>query len=417
MTLPLNIAARHLARHPQEHSPITPELPKQDTDDVSAYLQPPAPKAEVGSSLPTAKTWLHSPKLTHRPSSLLWGAMSASLLLHLALLLAPLPEKKVVSSSVSTKKTVSLTSLPQQQELEVLALEQDLPSVVTQTTPPPPPKVLPSAQQFPPQKSPFEKQFETLAQQPFQEIVIPEPKEEQNPKPNTAPTKKNTGSVPQNPPPPPELNNWEDFPLYPQAQPGCFDLPSCMRADDVLSEVSGFFEQALADKKYTFYPVTTEVEQQIYRISRGDRTEFLSIFTAAEVGTAYVLSKDLLDIEELIGSSEIGGEGDSTNPSDTEFSCQQFAQPDLFCVENVKRAEIDSIEFSEGLDVSTLFMIIRPGFEADGYNISEMDTYGGGVVYALEKNGVNTYMNVLPDKDNTGAILVTWNSLPQPLNP
>lgn len=419
MTLPLNIAAKYLARHSQEPSPITPELPKQATADVSPQAHPSTTRAsEDNQSSPSAtKTWLHSPKLTHRPSPILWGAMSASLLLHLALLAVPLPEKKVVSSSVSTKKTVTLTSLPQQQELEVLDMEQNLPPVVTQATPIPPPKFFPAPQPLPSQKSPFEKRFDALTKQPIQKITIPESKKEKEPQPKPVPKQKNTGTVLQNPPPPPKPSDWDDFPLYPQAQPGCFDLRSCMRTEDDLYSVSGFFEQDLAAKKYTLYPVTTEAEKKIYRISRGDRTEFLSIFTAGELGTAYVLSKDLLNVEELLDSIEVGLKVGLNNPFDAEFNCQQFAQPKLFCVNNVKRAEIDSIEFSEGMDVNTLFWIIRPGFEADGYNISEVDAYGGGVVYALEKDGSTTYINVLPDKDNTGAILVTWNSLPQPLNP
>ena len=419
MTLPLNIAAKYLARQSQEPSPITPELPKQATADVSPQAHSPTTKeAEDNQSSPlVAKAWLHSPKLTQRPSPILWGAMSASLLLHLALLAVPLPEREVVSSSVSTKKTVTLTSLPQQQELEVLDMDQNLPPVVTQAPPIPPPKFFPAPQPLPSQKSPFDKRFDALTKQPIQKITIPESKKEKEPQPKPVPKQKNTGTVPQNPPPPPKPSDWDDFPLYPQAQPGCLDLRSCMRTEDDLSKVSGFFEQDLAAKKYTIYPVTTETEKKIYRISRGDRTEFLSIFTAGELGTAYVLSKDLLNIEELLDSTEGGLQISLNNPFDTEFSCQQFAQPELFCINNVKRTAIDSIEFSEGMDVNTLFWIIRPGFEADGYNISEVDAYGGGVVYALEKDGSTTYINVLPDKDNTGAILVTWNSLPQPLNP
>lgn len=418
MTLPLNTAARYLARHPQEHSPITPELPKQDTADVSPQFHSTTREAEDKQSSPSAaQTWLHSPKLTHRPSPILWGAMSASLLLHLALLLVPLPEKKVVSSSASPKKTVTLTSLPQQQELAVLDMEQDLPPVVTQVPPISPPKFFPATQQFPSQKSPFEKKFDTLAKQPIQKIIIPESKKGKTPQPNPAPTPKNTGTVPKNSPPPPKTSDWEDFPLYPQAQTGCFDLRSCMRTEDDLYKVSGFFEQNLAAKKYTFYPVTTESEKKIYRISRGDRTEFLSIFTTAELGTAYVLSKDLLDIEELLDSSEVGLNVGLNNPLDTEVKCQQFAQPELFCINNVRRPEIDDLNFSGSTDVNTSFEAFRSVYEKDGYNISEMDPYGDGPVYALEKNGEITYLNYVPDKDNTGTIGVNWNSLPKPLNP
>ncbi|NJN74605.1 MAG: hypothetical protein HC799_18330, partial [Limnothrix sp. RL_2_0] len=267
-------AAKHLTRHSQEHSPITPDLPKQDTDDVSTYFHGSVMKEEAGSSLPIVKTWLHSPKLRNRPSRLLWGAMSASLLLHLALLAVPLPEKKVVSSSVSTKKTVNLTTLPQQQKLEILDVEQDLSPTVVQAPSVSPPKRLPAPRQFPPKKSPFEKQFEALSKRPIQDIIIPEPEAEKEPQSQPISTPKGAETRPNNSPPPPKTNDWEDFPLYPQAQPGCFDLPSCMRTEDDLYKVSGFFEQDLAAKEYTFYPVTTEEEKKIYRISRAIARNF-----------------------------------------------------------------------------------------------------------------------------------------------
>ncbi|MGB2925949.1 MAG: hypothetical protein WBB82_11665 [Limnothrix sp.] len=217
--------------------------------------------------------------------------------------------------------------------------------------------------------------------------------------------------------PPAKTSKWEDFPVYPDSQTGCLELDFCMRTKDNLAQVTRFFEQELAKNKYVFYEVASTENSKVYRITRNDRTEFLSLFTlenSEKTETAYTLSEQFLDIDQLIA-----GENTDQNPllnsdgSVAEFNCKQFAQPELFCEGNTKRAEIDSIEFAEGLDLSFIVATIRVNEQA-GYTITKGQPYGDGDVYILSKDGQSTYINVLRDKSDTGTITVTWNQLPQP---
>ncbi|MBW4582188.1 MAG: hypothetical protein KME42_21695 [Tildeniella nuda ZEHNDER 1965/U140] len=246
-------------------------------------------------------------------------------------------------------------------------------------------------------------------------------------RPTTPPLKRAVAPPPSQPAPgSPNANSWADFPLYPNSQPGCFGLPSCLQVDDALSQVTAFFARELPAKKYDLKPTLKEAGREIYQVSRGGQTQFLSVITS-EKGTVYVLSDAPRSLEDLKKAVEVPPEvSDILSNLDAKTAEPSlFAQPDLFYTRStekglgagaqVPRSGIRNISLvPDQVAADMMNAFFQTNLQNSGYEVTDrQQQYGGGNVYQVKKPTVTLYLNLVPTKDKSGTLVVTWKDAPR----
>ena len=217
---------------------------------------------------------------------------------------------------------------------------------------------------------------------------------------------------------------WKDFPLYPGSTPGCFELPSCLQSSDGFSQVVDHFATQLPAKKYTLKPVVQESGRTVYQVTRDGLTQFLSIIENGK-NTVYVLSDAPRTIADLEKAVEVPPEiyailvGLAVQQADSTA----FTQPNQFYTQGdskigaatlVPKAGIRNISLVSGQAADTMMdEFLRSNLQNSDFEVTDLpQSYGGGKVYRAQKEGKTLYLNLVPTKDNSGTLLVIWNTPP-----
>lgn len=253
--------------------------------------------------------------------------------------------------------------------------------------------------------------------------VPPPPSVPAPPKPAKAETKADA-AVETEAKPSTESDAWKDFPLYPGSTPGCFELPSCLQSSDGFSQVVDHFATQLPEKKYTLKPVVQESGRTVYEVTRDGLTQFLSIIENGK-NTVYVLSDAPRTIADLEQAVEVPPEiyailvGLAVQQADSTA----FTQPDQFYTQGdrklgaatlVPKAGIRNISLVSGQGADTMMdELLRSNLQNSEFEVTDLPkTYGGGKLYRAQKEDKALYLNLVPTKDNSGTLLVIWNTPP-----
>lgn len=365
-------------------------------------------------TLSDVMTWLHSPKSEpHFYHKWFWSAMVISLALHGLMMFIPMASEDHHSQPKPEDKKVHVTQLPTGKKPEISQpkspkktpvakrSQSKAPTVRKKLQVSSPKVVIPSIKKTPPKEIPS---------QEIPKEITPKTEPKATPEETPEPEVTNTQSVP-------VADSWDDFPTYPSAQAGCFNLPSCMETGKELDQVAQFFEQELATKKYVVTPTTTETGKKVYQVFRNGRTQFLSLLVAQGKGTVYVLSEQPLSLQDLAKAVEVPGEiyniiGNLGDIADA--TCDNFADPNLFCEAGVQRPDIAIMKLVEGEAPDTFFdTYLRTNLVNNSYEISDGEAYGGGAIFVVTKDSGSLYVNLVPNQQNTATIVVIWKIQPQ----
>lgn len=87
-----------------------------------------------------------------------------------------------------------------------------------------------------------------------------------------------------------------------------------------------------------------------------------------------------------------------------------FAEPDKF---SLSKRGVENI-FGTAIDKTPdeLALLVKTKLEAQGFQVSQINTYGGGPLYKVKKSTFTEYISFAPTADGTGAIIVTWRTAP-----
>lgn len=206
-------------------------------------------------------------------------------------------------------------------------------------------------------------------------------------------------------------NSGLDLPLYPGAVEGCNG--ACLATPDALDKVAAFFDKELPTKKWKRERTENTVARQVFRISKGNVTQYLSIIaTDNPKGTAYVAAdqpKTQADLKSSVAvPQEVAEILSNVNAQDVDASAT--AQPALFS----KRPKILSMSSLEGETPDTVFdTFFSTNLRNNSYEFSpSTTTYGGGPVYEIKREKFKGYINLVPDKDGKGTVIVIWEAPP-----
>lgn len=337
--------------------------------------------------LPESTPWFHrSPAPKNLQARSLGLLFLASLGLHGLLLVFPLAEKKAPETPPPVEKSTRITQLsgPVPKGAKVT-------SQVQPVAKPAAPRVVNRIAAVPPLRS----------TQPPPPAVAPSPA--------TAAATAAPGAMAGNP--------WEDFPQYPQAQPGCYNLSSCMQTGKPLAEVGAFFSNALPARKYAAKLALDEPNRKVYQVSRDGLSQFLSLLYAPGKGTVYVVSDAPRSLADLAQAIEVPAAVASvlSNLAGQEASPALFAQPQAFFKGSDRRPEVGDIQLVMGEQANTFFDVyFRNNLVNNGFKSSETpQSYGGGLVYKVTKDDLTLYINLVPTVDGTGTLVVVFKQLPR----
>ncbi len=221
---------------------------------------------------------------------------------------------------------------------------------------------------------------------------------------------------------------WDDFPLYPGAQPGCFNLSSCQQTSDSVKQVADFYARKLPAKKYAVKPSMQLVDRQVFQISRNGQTQVLSIIQT-DKGSVYVLSDAARSLEDLKKAVEVPPEVSEvlSNLEAQNADPSNFDQPTFFYTEAtgkgisagalVTKPGIRNISLVVGYSFDAMMdEFFRNNLQQNGFDVSDpLPDFGGGKVYEVTRarDKLKLYLNLVPTKDKAGTLIVTWKDIPK----
>ncbi len=223
-----------------------------------------------------------------------------------------------------------------------------------------------------------------------------------------------------------ESSSWDDFPLYPSAQPGCFGLPSCLQTADSLKQVADYYVKELPAKKYELKPTVQDGTRQVFQVSRKGETQFLSIIQTG-TGQAIVLSDAPRSLDDLQKAVEVPPEvaailsslaAENANVSD-------FVQPDFVYTRStakgyasgasIPKPDVVNISLVRSYSFDTMMNeFFRGNLVAAGFDVTDLpQTTGGGKLYKVSKESTTFFLSLLPTKGGDSTLIVTWKTLPK----
>lgn len=314
-----------------------------------------------------------------------------SLGLHLLVLRLPLPAAQPQSQTAKSVKITKLTAIPK-----------------------------PSPTPSPPAKAAVAK--------PNPEPKTIEKASVQQPNKKTTQAVQNSASprVTSTPSPPPQPRNTAE-PIsetalkqllqFPNASIGCGG--KCAETPASLPEVAAFLEKKLASTKQKVDRVKVDSSRRVYRIDTIKPTKFLSIFLRPDHKiTTYALADQEIDLADLSKAEEesIASLGDvlgdikgfDFSPTDADST----AQPQIFASRQAEWVEPMN-ELREVRPDEAWNTILKQGIQANGFDVSMSNkSYGGGKIYVLNRQLFTGYLNLVPNKEGNGTVIVLWKVLP-----
>ncbi len=227
---------------------------------------------------------------------------------------------------------------------------------------------------------------------------------------------------------------FNDFPKYPNATPGAFDLKAiekvAQQTPDNLKQVSSFFDNELKKKSYQLNTSTNTANKKVYEISKGGVTEYLTLIFEGGKGTVIVKSKKPLP--DNLGNVEVASaqenafdaalgrvpfqqndNADEKLPDPKAFHDKYGQDEKGFLEKQVKNGIDGSIRFINGQNPDTAYSGVFAGnLQQGNFQITPKSSYGGGNLYEVRQGGFARYLNLIPAKDGSGTIVVIWNTLP-----
>ena len=353
----------------------------------------PGQPASERSLNPTPRRQLVLPRQSSSKGLLLL-TLGISLLLHTAICLFPIDEKKPEKKKeLEATKPVKITKISTISSPRLKSQSEKLAKLPTTAAKPTPMRPRPASRPIAPLKS----------------AAI-----------STTASKTNTASSGN-----PALKTDEfAFTPYPAAEAGCLQLRSCFATSDSLTQVGSFFDKQLVVDGYQTNLEIDEGDRKVYRFSKNGKNRYLSIINV-DVSTIYAAADTPKTYADLQSAVEIPPEfnqliaqlGAASSPAQT---VEQFAAPALFFAQlnpaQIKPEISNEVTLVKGKMPNQLFAgFFKPGLTKIGFSVPEDSegNYGNGPVYRIQPDKSKPFfLNLVPTKDGTGSIVVVWLTMP-----
>jgi hypothetical protein len=314
-----------------------------------------------------------------------------SLGLHLLVLRLPLPATQPQSQTAKSVKITKLTAIPKPSPTT------SPPAKAAVAKPNPGPKTIAKAAGQPPNKKTTQ-----AAQNPASPKVTTTPSPMLKPKDTPEPL---SGTA------------LKQLLQFPNASIGCGG--KCAETPASLPEVAALFEKKLARAKLKIDRIKVDPSRRVYRIDTIKPTKFLSIFLRPDHKiTTYAFADQEINLADLTKAEEesITSMGDvlgdikgfDFSPADADST----AQPQIFASRQSEWVEPMN-ELREVQPDEAWNTILKQRIQANGFDVSMSNkSYGGGKIYVLNRQLFTGYLNLVPNKEGNGTVIVLWKVLP-----
>jgi hypothetical protein len=226
-----------------------------------------------------------------------------------------------------------------------------------------------------------------------------------------------------------------DFPHYQPSTPDCFGKglgENCRVATANLPTVAAFYQSQPKAKGFTVTLAEENTNAKIYTVTaKNGQTLFLSLFADAPTTVILLSEQKVSDLATLKGSvsppeeyyqilADLLVEADrADNPANTATP-ENFAQPQMF-YNVVSEAELQqgaipdlrpgidgTPKLAQGQNPSNFYQSMSAAGLSGFFEVAQHGQYGGGSLYRLKKGSTTFYLNLIPTKDQSGTIVVTW---------
>lgn len=227
---------------------------------------------------------------------------------------------------------------------------------------------------------------------------------------------------------------FSDFPKYPNATPGAFDIKQiekgAQQTPDDIKKVSSFYENELKGRSYQSNISTNTDNKKVYEVSKGGVTEYLTLIFEGGKGTVIVKTKKPLP--DNLGNIEVASAQENafdaalgrvpfqqTDNADEKLSDpkafhDKYGQDEKgFLEKQVKNGIDGSIRFIGGQNPEAAYSgVFASSLQQGNFQVTPKSSYGGGNLYEVRQGGFARYINLIPAKDGSGTIVVVWNTPP-----
>ncbi|MBW4510836.1 MAG: hypothetical protein KME64_30625 [Scytonematopsis contorta HA4267-MV1] len=213
------------------------------------------------------------------------------------------------------------------------------------------------------------------------------------------------------------------LPEYRTTQPGSFNLftgeldKQSLQTEDKLDEVVAFFEKELPDAGYDIKKLTNESDAKVYQISKGGQTQYLHLFEQSGKGTVIIFSDKQIERKSQTNvSKDVPEENTFDNTLkaiNEELALTEntnFTEPDKFTtsVPGFKKV----LGTAEGKTPDELAQLVNKKLEAQGFKVSQVNTYSNGPVFQVKKGAFTQFINFVPAAEDMGTIIILWDKAP-----
>lgn len=242
--------------------------------------------------------------------------------------------------------------------------------------------------------------------------------------PNNAPLDSATSPLDSQHPssePEPPINSplpFSNFPHLSNAESGCFGLGNCHQIE------GGNFRQAGANLVSQLEAQGYEVQQddsledsgmKVYEVTKGETTQYLSLIQPRLGPAVYVLAAVPITESELLTAESLKAKFEDIvqrGLDGQEARYTDFSYPDFFFDDTTLFPEIGNALYTVQ-ETNRLAVPLTNQLVTEGFAVESIGEYAGAPLYEVNQDAFVAYLSILPTNDNTGTIVVTWNSLPQ----
>lgn len=325
-------------------------------------------------------------------------ALFLAIAIHGLLIFTPLPAQKEPSGDRSQSEVETRVA-----RLPTLVSPKP---VLSPMAPPRSPSQLPLPQVAPIQSAP------RLTTQPALPAPMASPVQSSAPLPQPDPIVEQT---------PPAANlqiPFANFPDLAGAQAGCFGSGNCRQVSNGIPfrNAAQTLEQQMVAQGYEVSERDdlSETGQKIYQLKAQDGTmRYLSVLSSAVGATIYILSPEPATLNDLQQTETLKSNlATLLGQLGTTAIATQIPYPTLFLSGTMPRPEVEQMRLVPGVTPDQLISTLTRTLQDRQFSLLAVGTYGGGKIYEVGNAAFTGYINLVPTADNTGTLMILWNTAP-----
>ncbi|MEM7771868.1 MAG: hypothetical protein AAF327_15330 [Cyanobacteria bacterium P01_A01_bin.37] len=211
---------------------------------------------------------------------------------------------------------------------------------------------------------------------------------------------------------------FSQFPHLSGGEVGCYGLDNCHQIQGGnFRQIGNDLTQQIEEEGFEvrFRDDLEDAGIKVYEVTQDDTTQYLSVLQPELGRTVYILAAEPVTSSQLQTASSIETQFEAVLrqiSNGQKARATDFPYPEFFFEEMVLRSEITGA-FHIVLSSDRLAVALTTQLATEGFTVSSVGDYAGAPFYEVSQGAFLAYLSVLPTRDSTATLLVSWNRLPE----